>query len=353
MRPLRPKSAHRWRWPVSTPDVSDDFPSQLWTLLRASPSESGPLELPSIATNVRVGGEHVRMALGSHGEPRVLLPLDPKRTPRRLDAGAAIDWHVRKLGSRTKGTLFLDLGCKSPALEEVFAELVQSIVRRVGSGLDSVDATTAVLREFRELLVPKPQEAVDRTTIAGLLGELLVLKQLLRISADGWRSWLGADGDRHDFVNAANALEVKASTRSSTSHVQIHGIEQLEPPRDGTLHLLHVRLDADPAGPVALAALVDEVLALASDPGAIRNALNTQGCTDPHDVNWNRHRFRLHSWNLYAVNEGFPRLAPSILASRACPPGVSAVSYRLDLALAGDFLRAESELQALMKRLCA
>ena len=196
-----------------------------WNVLRAGGGSDG-LEVPSLPLDVRTAGDPVRLAIGSGGEARLLIPLGRDDHMPIVESGPALR--------------FLDLSCLSPELETVFAEVVDELLARIAAGSRVSDAVSDTLEDFRALLVPASRRAPERNQVAGLVAELVVLNRLLDISERAWRAWRGPAGDRHDFRTRDTSLEIKASLRAGTKVITINGLEQMEPPTGGNLHLLHM-----------------------------------------------------------------------------------------------------------------
>lgn len=321
-----------------------------WTILRAGTGGAGPLEVPSLPLNTG-GPTHLRAAIGLNGEARLLLPLTAEERVTGIDGGNALAVSVSSFLQSGRPTRFLDLTCLSRDLEPVFAKVVDAIVGRVSEGSSCSDAVRTALHDFRALLVAKQHQDVQRSQLAGLLAELLVLNRLLDISPRAWRTWRGPEGDRNDFRAGNNALEIKASTRAGIPTITVHGLEQLEPPSNGALHLVHFVLEPSAGGMLTIEAVGTSVLRKADDPDAVRILMSNVGCPDVASPVWNKEAFRIESESLYSVGPDFPRLVPSMLPNATVPPGIRGVEYQLDLAAASRSLCTVTELDELLRTL--
>ena len=243
---------------------------------------------------------------------------------------------------------FLDVTCGIPHLEPVFADVADEIIARVARGRRCSDAVESTVAEFRALLDPERQGAVDVRKMAGLVGELLVLNAMLDIAPSSWAAWSGPAGDRHDFRVGGLALEVKASTRLASSKVTINGLDQLHPPDGGRLHLLHVVLEPTGSGEHTVASLGNRALAACDDRAALQRLLTACDCPDVDGHRWNTRAFQLHGLSLYEVRDAFPRLTRVDLAQGMLTPGVSDVTYQIDLAVADEYLLPDERLHQLL-----
>jgi hypothetical protein len=324
-----------------------------WIILRAGPRDSGGLEIPSIPISVVTPAGPIRLAVGSNGEARLLLPLSAQDELVGIDASDALEVTVSSYLQGGRAHRFLDLTCLAVELEPVFSDVVDEIIARVSRGTGGVDAARSTLDDFRALLTPGHPNRIGRGRVAGLVAEMIVLNRLLDLSPRAWRAWRGPTGDRHDFRTADTSLEVKASLRTGASTITVNGFEQLEPPAGGTLHLAQFILEPVSGGLLTVSALGRRVLALADDPSGLRHILGSVGCSDVDEESWNRDSFRMERQTLYRVDGSFPRLVPSLFAENDPLAGVDNVTYRVDLSVATGFQCSEDEFDRLLMTLAA
>jgi hypothetical protein len=322
---------------VSDPGNETPDAQRSWALLRVGGKAEAAGGIPTIPSPASGQNGPVRYALGPHGEARLLLPLAAGEDPRILHGAPSLDVDICWLVTGRNGPIrFLDLICRTSELEAVFARVADHIVGRVGSGAGCVDAAHMTIEEFRRLLLRPPASQVTIPRVAGLVGELLVLKRLLDLSPEAWKSWSGPTGARHDFTRGMTALEVKATLGRGRTKVMINGLEQLAEPDGGRLCLLHFELEAVTDGPLTVSSLGRAVIGSASEPERVVDLLAAAGCTDVDGEDWNRTAFRVENETLYEVRSEFPRLVSSMLPTDAVP-GISDVSYTVDLAIATSF----------------
>ena len=184
------------------------------------------------------------------------------------------------------------------------------------------------------------------------VAELLILNRLLDHSVSAWRAWSGPAGDRHDFRSGDHSLEVKATHRLSASAITINGLDQLDAPVGGTLHLLRIVLEPVSGGALSISDLGRSALSKADKPDRVRGLLTAVGCRDVDSESWNRTSFRIAAETLYEIRPGFPRLISSMLAQGTAPHGVHEVSYRIDLSVAETFRCDAAAYRLLESRLC-
>lgn len=318
-----------------------------WTILRAGAGETSGLEIATVPSGVATGEGPIRLALGQNGEARILLPLTAKESGKEVIGAPALRIAVSTYSYRGRQQRFLDLTCMSVELEKVFAELGDEILSRIEAGTACAEAAHSTIEEFRSLLVRPNSSQVPLSEVAGLVGELFLLNRLLDRDAVAWKCWRGPAGDRHDFAAGPHSLEVKVSLSKGRTKVTINGFDQLEIPKGGSLHLLHLELEAAGSGMLSVDALGKAALAKASEPENLGLLLSALGCNDVSDPSWNHTAFRLENETLFKVAKGFPRLVPSMLSEGPHPAGISSVSYTTDLSMAAGFRVDPSELSTI------
>ncbi len=328
-----------------------------WGLLRAG-VEAGEqpgdgLEIHTIPTDVYTVAGPVRLAIGPDEEPRVLLPLAEQEKLATIHGGNALSISVSSFNHKGQILRFLDLMCLSPDLETIFGEVADEILARISRGDCCATAAQSTIEDFRSLLMRAGGTEVSRGKVAGLIAELLVLNRLLDRSPSGWRAWRGPARDRHDFRAGDMSLELKASVRLGASHLTINGLDQLEVPTGGTLHLLRIVIEPVSNGMLSVSGLARGAISKADEPETVRGLLAAVGCSDVDAQEWNQYRFRIDSECLYEIRPDFPRLTTSMLTDGIAPRGVHEVSYKVDLSVAAPFRCEPGVLADLEERLCS
>lgn len=324
---------------------------KMWAVLRSGSDIGNDFEIRTIPTDVITPAGRVRLALGSNEEPRVLLPLSERETVSRLGAEGAISLTVSYFKHSGQSVKFIDLVCLSRELETVFAEFVDEMLARVDTGVSCIAAIESTIEDFRTLLMQSDKKEVSANVVVGLVGELLILNRLLDLSAAGWRAWRGPTGDRHDFRKNSSSLEVKSTIKTGNRTIEINGLDQLELPADGSLHLLHLTLEPVFGGSLSIHDLAASALRKADQPAKLRSLLEAIGCEDFDKPRWNRDSFRIQSESFYEVIEDFPRLTSSMLSAGVAHAGISSISYSVDLTYASNFLRTDEIYRLIEKEL--
>ncbi len=316
---------------------AEGAPLAVWSRLRQDPRTSTTGDVPSVETGIVTSGGAVRLALGPEGEARLLIPLaGADAFPRVADAGGLLLQDVWLMApTRTR---YLDITCRRPALERVFSDLSSDVLRRLTEGESPALALDGAIRDFRELLLRAAAGDISFETALGLIGELVVLNDLLARDPLAWTGWTGGTfSARHDFRAGVQALEVKSGLRGPLLAVTISGVDQLREPEGGRLHLIHVIVERDPSGQLHAERLAGLALARASDPEAVLELLADRDYHPALADAWAPYRFSLFRRDVYQVRDGFPRLILADFVGDALPQGVSHFQYRVDLSAASDY----------------
>ena len=305
-----------------------------WALLRAGRGEATDSGIPTIRGEASTPAGPLRYSLGQQGEARMLIPVVGGAKASGLAGTRFLRVGFGNYILAGRSSRYLDLTCLSRDLELVFGEVVDEISKRIQAGSEGIDAAATTIADFRELLERGRDSSVPTSSITGLVGELLYLNRLLDLSPGAWRTWRGPAGDRHDFRSGNSSVEIKTTGRAGNRQILVHGTEQLEAPAGGTLHVLHLTLEAVAGGLLSVSSLGRGALNKADDPNALLRVLAAIGCDDVEGHEWNIVSYRLESECLYEVCEGFPRISRESLTGGALHPGVTDLTYVADLAFA-------------------
>ncbi|MGN6655080.1 MAG: PD-(D/E)XK motif protein [Rhodanobacter sp.] len=328
-------------------------PIERWKRLRSSGIAETTLEIPSLSTRVETGYGPVRFALGPEGQPRLLVPCGPGTTLTANRLNGKLSVTLSRLTHAGRAAMFIDIMNTDRGLDPVFAEIADEIVHRVGSGAAPLGAVEGTIADFRELLREAKDQSVTDSNIYGLIGELVVLRNLAQITPTAVEAWTGPYDQRHDFRRRENALEVKTSSRTDATTVSISSCEQLSEPSGGSLVLVHVRVERADKGDLFVAGLVSDILAHGVERAPLEKGLAAVGCLDPGSPEWNRIHCSLEGLTAYRVGPGFPRITAAQFPKGQLPAGVDSIAYRIDLRAAQQFLMQDKALDAAFQGIVA
>lgn len=232
--------------------------------------------------------------------------------------------------------VLLVLSLEEPGRGDLFAAVCSDCLRAVIRGEDEgeddlLSVVAARLSAWRAFLRDQAG-ALSRSDMIGIVGELLLLGQLLDIGADALDAWKAPDDGLHDFELAGDNIEVKTSL-GGARQLHVSTLDQLDDAGLASLHVAHVRLIEVPDGET-LADIADRIETRLSGErarGAFRNALLRRGLAPGADDDVGP-RVRLAGTDFYAVREGFPRLRRGEVAL-----GIAEATYQLEVRALTEF----------------
>lgn len=293
---------------------------------------------PSAARRLRVADLPVDTANGRivaavdhEGHRHILVPISSQQKVRHGLDGPVLLLRKRPLADECIYQTYADLGCLRADLNDVFTTLCADVLKTVESVPDNpIKALYRVLDRWKALF-QRRGAPLGPEQVAGLFGELTVLVRLLEKDTSAHRLWKGPRGHRHDFASDTHAIEVKASTSTEGRRIRIHGIDQLEAPRDGALQLVWFRLEKISGQGEGLLEIVDRAIRLCDDESALLGLLAYAGYRSA-DVDYYRgDRFVVAEERWYEVDAVFPKLTGNDLVVAGIPIMVLDVQYTIDL----------------------
>lgn len=212
---------------------------------------------------------------------------------------------------------------------ELAAPVLDDVLTLVDGGTPPGVAGHESLVRWRDVLAAAPGRPMDQRRQAGLHGELSVLLEILDAGGtlDMWTGWSGAP---KDFALPGLAIEVKTTTSPDYRRVQVHGLRQLETPLDGSDVVLSLRrVELSPHG-TSLPSLVDDLLERSISRSTLLERLLDAGYSEAHRSIYRDTRFTTESVALRWIDDGHPRLVPSMLRDVDLQ-AIGSVRYELDL----------------------
>lgn len=218
----------------------------------------------------------VGLARNNRGHLELFLAGDQLK-PRTSTVKSAIhyhSWHRDTQPPLSANRILL------PALghfDQVGAFIAAELLREKADA--NLERAFAVTEPLIELAIKRLE--ISENAILGLVGELLLLDALCRRADDVHvgplvQAWDGWRRSARDFTWQGTGVEIKTTTRSTSSHT-IHGVHQIEPvpatddaPGEARLLLVSVGLrQADPNVPaLSIPSLVDSIIERLTASGA-------------------------------------------------------------------------------------
>jgi len=296
---------------------------------RGVPRDQGldVLPMPSVP-GALIGLDHA-------ARPHLLLELpvtDETTTGLPGDDLVVLDVRLTPLVVGAVPGTFLDTACLAESLAEVFEHFIAAVLTRLTESNDhAVGALNHVLERWRRFLVAAGSPP-DRRKLASILGELLVVRDLVRREPTrAIAAWVGPFGGRHDFRRSRTALEVKTTLAHTSRKVTIHGEDQLSEPEDGRLFLHLVRLEQVASSGESVASLADDLLSMGAPVDGVFDALASAGIALADLASTDDVRFDVRERLTVPVDSETPRIVPGSFVGGERPLGIIDLNYVIDL----------------------
>lgn len=298
----------------------------LWSAALAKPATS---RFRTANSGVVTSHGPVLVALRDDDVRHLLVPIDPKHSLKEDLDGRAVTLRRRVLQDESSYRTYAALALVDTTLRDLFRALCVEVLKRIEAAPDRAPAALRrTLTDWRSLL-SGARRTLGPSELAGLFGELLVLREMLDLDPGAVTFWTGHSGTAQDFHRGAIALEVKATTSPEGRKVRIHGVGQLDGGEATRLLLTWIRLRTDRGRSVPQ--LIDEALALTDDEAALHTALRDAGYLPADRDVYAGRVFDAVERRTYDIGPGFPRVTAAGLTGDAALAGVTGIHYDLDL----------------------
>lgn len=275
------------------------------------------------------GRPTIQLALDWQGRRHVLFSIPDGYVSSADTRSAGVQSRPRTLTDDGTSRKYVDLACLETGLNRVFTSVAAEVIAAddVASKPDLVIADA--LTRWRDLFKRSSGSAIASATRLGLFGELLVLESLASIEVSALPLWAGPLGHRHDFTAPPGDIEVKTTTDPLGVHVQVHGLEQLTSPLEGSLYLVVVSAERVPAGGRTLADIIGALISGGVDAVGLYERLSKLGL-GAADIANDDVQLRETGRRMYLVDSSTPRLTGASVEGWPVA-GIEYVNYGIDL----------------------
>ncbi|SDC77952.1 Putative PD-(D/E)XK family member [Geodermatophilus telluris] len=282
----------------------------------------------------------VQAGVDAEGHRHLLVPLASRHSLQEILDGDAVILRRRALEDEHRYQQYASLELIDERQTDLFTALCVEVAERVAATPErAVAALRDALKDWRALLAGNRQ-VLTPSALAGLFGELHLLRSMLLQDTGAAEFWTGPNGSAQDFHHGGRAVEVKTTTAPEGRSIRIHGTDQLDVEAPGRLllHWLRVRSDQGASVPE----LVHDIARRTDDTAGFRKRLQEVGYHEADRDIYARKRFDVIEVRTYDVGPGFPRITPAGLTGDAALGGVGPVEYSIDLnAPAADARRVD------------
>lgn len=301
-----------------------------WRQLENSkPTKDGAIRVSDLSVVTARGA--VSAGVDSAGCRHLLVPIGSHQMVRRGTGGPVLKLRGRPLENANEYQNYADLACLEHAFDGVFTTLCVDVLEAISSSTSNPLKGLYTALDTWRALFQTTGRALGPEQLAGLFGELLILRRMLELNSSSQILWKGPARHRHDFSSVTRALEVKASMAAEGRKIRVHGLDQLDVPADGGLVLVWFRLERSDSGGTTVPTLVDQVLELADDAVGLLAQLNDVGYRASDNVHYSEIGFVVSEERWYRVDSEFPRLTIGMLDAAGVTVDVQDVEYSVEL----------------------
>jgi hypothetical protein len=298
----------------------------VWTVLESTPPDAG---VEAVGVGYEVNAGELLAGIDGVGHRYLLIPLLAGEAAKADTKGRSV--HLLRLNHA--GAHYLAVACLSRELHTVFTQFSRELVASIENADSPARAAAEAFDRWKALFSEGTLRGViGEERLVGLIGELLTLEALLsnEASADlGY--WKGPSGGAQDFRTATHAVEVKSTLVREGRIVNISSIEQLQPPPNTYLHLVHHRLEPDPGG-FSISDVFQRLTAMGASASDLETGLAANGVFVSDFKHYVARRYRLVETRTYdAMGVAFPRITRDSFLGGNIPPGTLRIAYSIDL----------------------
>lgn len=299
------------------------------------------------STQVDTPNGTIWWGLNPDGTRHLLVPVSDSYAFRERLGGSLQLTDVTDVPPPMEGR-YLDLHCADDALGDVFATLCDDVLDRVGANSENAPAILlSALDEWRRLL--SAPRALSEEAARGLFGELCVIELLAEHNPQyAVEAWSGPEGAYHDFTTQTGDIEVKTSTKEALQ-ITVSSLHQLDPPPEGPLTLIRLRVLSSPSG-LSINDVLERLVSLGCPKGQLVNKLAGAGFLAGLDATEHRFIMLEESTKAWNVTPGFPGLRASDLPTHR-RDAIGSVRYDVNLSDAPGSLTNDQLTDVILQRM--
>ncbi len=299
---------------------------RLWVVASARPIVSA---FRTAAVGVATHEGQVLAGLDAEGRRHLLVPMAARQTLQQDVGGKAVVLRPRALEDENSYRRYASLELVDENQAVLFTALCVEVADRIAASPDrAIAALRKALEDWKALLAGN-RDVLSPSALAGLFGELQILRSVVERDPGAIGVWTGPTGSAKDFHRGSHAVEVKATLAPEGRTVHIHGADQLDVEAPGRLLLHWMRVRSDRG--VSVPDLVDAIRSRIDDLTAFRGLLGRVGYHETVREVYARQRFEVVEQRTYEIGPGFPRIVPAALTGDALLGGVGPLQYLVDL----------------------
>ncbi len=254
----------------------------------------------------------------------VAIPIQDNILLNESFAGARIKTMTIHISSETTQNAIVLL-TNTPGIVIPFSTLCEALVMP-GEGGEFRNAISinplAWWKEWKELL---GNRNIDER-IYDVLGELWVFKYVIQNGEEA--SWNGPDGASYDIETSERFIEVKSSINREKREVTISSQFQLFPP-DKPLEMVFCCFEPVIMSGISIDNVLEDFRVMGLNTDLINQKLEKLGFEK--GMSARKKGFLPREVLLYKVDSNFPTVTPASFIDGVLPPGITKISYTVDL----------------------
>lgn len=219
-----------------------------------------------------------------------------------------------------ESSMRLYVSLENEMFSDIFLRLAEDLINFIVDGGDkrkTIAKLSNRLEKWKEFFKENINISLTKEACIGLIGELIILKQLLEIdlSMETLLLWRGPFGSKNDFINKNQSIEVKSTISKTKDSVRISSEYQLDTNDIDNLQLAIVILESNSTEDrgFSLHDLVSEMmhgkdaLWIANFKLSLKAAHYSFDTTNRYEND----KYQLHQINFYRVDDRFPKIIRS------------------------------------------
>lgn len=325
---------------------------RIWQLIEVPASNEEQVEARELEMIDTPEG-HPLLTIDVQQRHHLLIPIQQQSKPLEDRRSAGIHLLSSRWGDEVRQQQYVDVVCLKPHLNHVFDLMLFDILESLlhdGNNPDRV--CYKVLNHWRELIDREVGALPDKSVLIGIIGELWILREIARYNTQAVHAWVGPSGARYDFFTGITALEVKSSTQRQGRSINIHGLDQMEPPTDGgKLYVVVLKMEETPGNGESLSDMIQTLVDMGCDRYQLLLSLSKINITLDVISKCDTVRFRVLDQKVYPVDTNFPKLTNAILSNIFLADRITSVNYQIDLSVEPPHPLQENEVVTLYQRI--
>jgi hypothetical protein len=252
----------------------------------------------------------------------------------------------RLIKNKMTFTLFLNKDVENDKFYLLCCNIIHCCINLKLNDTDKIiKKISDTLKDWELIFEKKLDNSLTLSNELGLLGELLVLKDIIIKNTDiktGINSWRGPHGDHQDFSYRNYLFEVKTKLNSSKNTISISSLEQLDNFHASIYIILNSMsiCEEQQKGSVSLDLIINDILNILNGFNFERDVFLSKLLLIGINVyqTINHQSYMLTDREIYYVNDDFPKITRTNVSS-----SISKANYEININDLAGFTKSNVE----------